>query len=98
MRSRRRSAGTARILGPFPGPSRVARPSGTLARMRASPAGSTADDRPSPDQATTRPHLIIVMPAYNAALTLERTYADIPHDLVDRIILVDDVSRDETVD
>ena len=38
------------------------------------------------------------MPAYNAALTLERTYADIPHDLVDKIILVDDVSSDETVD
>ena len=38
------------------------------------------------------------MPAYNAARTLERTYADIPHELVDRIILVDDVSRDETVD
>ena len=37
------------------------------------------------------------MPAYNAAETLERTYADIPHDLVDHIILVDDVSRDETV-
>ena len=40
------------------------------------------------------PRLVIVMPAYNAARTLERTYADIPHDLVDRIILVDDVSRD----
>ena len=38
------------------------------------------------------------MPAYNAAQTLERTYADIPHSLVDRIILVDDVSRDDTVD
>jgi len=38
------------------------------------------------------------MPAYNAAQTLERTYADIPHELVERIILVDDVSRDETVD
>ena len=38
------------------------------------------------------------MPAYNAALTLERTYADIPHDLVDQIILVDDVSHDETVE
>jgi glycosyltransferase involved in cell wall biosynthesis len=44
------------------------------------------------------PRLVIVMPAYNAARTLERTYADIPHDLVDKIILVDDVSRDETVD
>ena len=33
------------------------------------------------------------MPAYNAALTLERTYADIPHELVHKIILVDDVSQ-----
>jgi glycosyltransferase involved in cell wall biosynthesis len=38
------------------------------------------------------------MPAYNAARTLERTYADIPDGTVDQIILVDDVSHDETVD
>ena len=38
------------------------------------------------------------MPAYNAARTLERTYADIPQDLVDHVILVDDVSSDETVE
>jgi len=44
------------------------------------------------------PKVVVVMPAYNAAKTLERTYADIPQELVDRIILVDDVSRDETVD
>jgi glycosyltransferase involved in cell wall biosynthesis len=43
-------------------------------------------------------NVVIVMPAYNAAKTLERTYADIPHDIVGRIILVDDVSRDETVE
>src|SRR5512140_3805961 len=42
--------------------------------------------------------IVIVMPAYNAAKTLERTYADIPHDIVHHVILVDDVSRDETVD
>jgi glycosyltransferase involved in cell wall biosynthesis len=47
--------------------------------------------------AEPRPVVVIVMPAYNAAQTLERTYADIPHDLVSKIILVDDVSRDETV-
>ena len=41
--------------------------------------------------------VVIVMPAYNAALTLERTYADIPLDLVDHMILVDDVSHDQTV-
>jgi glycosyltransferase involved in cell wall biosynthesis len=38
------------------------------------------------------------MPAYNAARTLERTYADVPQEAVDHIILVDDVSHDETVD
>jgi len=37
------------------------------------------------------------MPAYNAARTLERTYRDIPQSIVDKIILVDDVSRDDTV-
>ena len=42
--------------------------------------------------------LVIVMPAYNAELTLERTYADVPKELVDRVILVDDVSRDQTVE
>jgi glycosyltransferase involved in cell wall biosynthesis len=45
-----------------------------------------------------RPRVIVVMPAYNAAKTLERTYADVPQDSVDQIILVDDVSRDETVE
>jgi glycosyltransferase involved in cell wall biosynthesis len=58
-----------------------------------SPADPSRIDDPS-----ERPRLVIVMPAYNAAKTLERTYADIPHDIVHRIILVDDVSRDETVD
>jgi glycosyltransferase involved in cell wall biosynthesis len=37
------------------------------------------------------------MPAYNAAKTLERTYRDIPHEIVSKIILVDDVSKDDTV-
>jgi glycosyltransferase involved in cell wall biosynthesis len=41
--------------------------------------------------------VIVVMPAYNAARTLRMTYADLPHDLVDRVILVDDGSSDETV-
>jgi len=52
---------------------------------------------PPADEPST-PRVVIVMPAYNAARTLERTYADIPHDLVHRIILVDDVSHDETVE
>ena len=42
--------------------------------------------------------VIVVMPAYNAAKTLERTYRDLPEGVVDRIILVDDVSHDETVE
>jgi glycosyltransferase involved in cell wall biosynthesis len=38
----------------------------------------------------------VVLPAYNAAKTLESTYAEIPHDIVDEIILVDDASTDTT--
>ncbi|NNE30400.1 MAG: glycosyltransferase family 2 protein [Saprospiraceae bacterium] len=40
--------------------------------------------------------VIVVLPAYNAALTLEQTYAEIPFDLVDEIILCDDASKDNT--
>ena len=39
----------------------------------------------------------VVLPAYNAARTLERTVSEIPRDLVDDIILTDDASRDDTV-
>jgi glycosyltransferase involved in cell wall biosynthesis len=42
--------------------------------------------------------VVVVMPAYNAEGTLERTFRDIPRDCVDEIVLVDDVSRDRTVD
>ncbi len=38
------------------------------------------------------------MPAYNAAATLERTHAELDRNIVDRVILVDDASRDETAD
>ncbi|MDP1727495.1 MAG: glycosyltransferase family 2 protein [Bacteroidota bacterium] len=40
--------------------------------------------------------IIIVLPAYNAALTLEKTYSEIPMDIVDDVILVDDASKDDT--
>jgi len=42
--------------------------------------------------------VVVVMPAYNAEKTLERTLDDIPRDWVDEIILVDDASRDGTVE
>jgi glycosyltransferase involved in cell wall biosynthesis len=41
--------------------------------------------------------VIVVLPAYNAAKTLEKTYREIPLDLVDEVILCDDASRDNTV-
>ena len=41
--------------------------------------------------------VIVVLPAYNAAQTLEKTYREIPMDLVDEVILCDDASRDDTV-
>lgn len=45
-----------------------------------------------------KPKVVVVMPAYNAARTLERTYNDIPEGVVDEVILVDDASHDETVE
>ncbi len=42
--------------------------------------------------------VIVVMPAFNAEKTLERTLADIPREWVDDIVLVDDASRDGTVE
>ena len=41
---------------------------------------------------------IVIMPAYNAEATLERTVHDIPNGIVDEIILVDDCSSDRTVE
>lgn len=41
--------------------------------------------------------IVVVLPAYNAAQTLETTYREIPMDLVDEVVLVDDASSDQTV-
>src|SRR4051812_19729364 len=43
-----------------------------------------------------QPKVVVVMPAYNAAKTLEKTHGDLPKDLVHKVILVDDASQDET--
>lgn len=41
--------------------------------------------------------ITIVLPAYNAEKTLEKTYNEIPFDIVDEVILVDDNSKDNTI-
>ena len=40
--------------------------------------------------------IVVVLPAYNAALTLKKTYDEIPFDIVDDVVLVDDHSKDNT--
>jgi glycosyltransferase involved in cell wall biosynthesis len=47
--------------------------------------------------AAAAPRVIVVLPAYNAARTLEKTYAEIPPDWVHESILVDDSSKDDTI-
>ena len=42
--------------------------------------------------------IVVVLPAYNAEQTLERTYREIPFDIVDEVVLVDDCSSDKTLD
>ena len=41
--------------------------------------------------------IIVILPAYNAEKTLEKTFSEIPFDIVDDIILTDDFSSDHTV-
>ncbi|MDQ6610128.1 MAG: glycosyltransferase family 2 protein [Bacteroidota bacterium] len=41
--------------------------------------------------------IVVVLPAYNAAKTVQQTYNEIPFDIVDEVVLVDDRSKDETV-
>jgi len=41
--------------------------------------------------------IIVVLPAYNAEKTLEKTYSEIPFDIVDEVVLVDDASTDNTI-
>jgi glycosyltransferase involved in cell wall biosynthesis len=42
--------------------------------------------------------LVVILPAYNAEKTLARTYAEIPMDIVDEVVLVDDQSTDRTAE
>lgn len=41
--------------------------------------------------------IVVILPAYNASRTLEKTYSEIPMDIVDEVLLVDDASQDDTV-
>ncbi len=42
--------------------------------------------------------VVVVLPAYNAAKTLEKTYKELPFDIVDEVVLVDDASKDNTAE
>jgi len=42
--------------------------------------------------------VIVILPAYNAAATLSKSYAEIPFDIVDEVVLTDDKSRDNTIE
>lgn len=45
-----------------------------------------------------KPKIIVVMPAYNAQKTVKATFDDLPKDLISEVILVDDASKDNTVE
>jgi glycosyltransferase involved in cell wall biosynthesis len=44
------------------------------------------------------PRVVVVMPAYNGAKTVAKTHGDLPKDVVDKVILVDDASQDDTAE
>jgi glycosyltransferase involved in cell wall biosynthesis len=78
------------LAAPSPVLSQDAPVSATLTRTSVAPIEGDAA-RPRPGKT------IAVMPAYNAARTVERTVADIPPHTVDEVLLVDDCSTDDTV-
>lgn len=61
------------------------------------PAGADNTDNTNNNTMINGKKIVVVMPAYNAGKTLEQTYAEIPFDIVDEVILTDDCSRDDTV-
>ncbi len=60
--------------------------------------GCMTDESNTPQTTGSRSKVIVVMPAYNAASTLEKTVADIPEGAASEIIVVDDCSTDNTVE
>jgi glycosyltransferase involved in cell wall biosynthesis len=42
--------------------------------------------------------VVVVLPAYNASATIKKTYDEIPFDIVDEVVLVDDASKDSTIE
>jgi glycosyltransferase involved in cell wall biosynthesis len=68
----------------------------TVKKKELERAGAGRRRAPSAKESSSR--IIVVMPAYNAETTLERTVNDIPLNVVDEILLVDDCSKDRTVE
>jgi len=60
--------------------------------------GEPATVAPAPETGTRAERIVIVMPAYNAARTIEETFRAIPEGYYDEIVVVDDHSRDDTVE
>jgi glycosyltransferase involved in cell wall biosynthesis len=58
----------------------------------------TESEPHAPPRAGAGPTVLVVMPAYNAARTLAKTWESIPREVVDEVLLVDDGSHDETLE
>lgn len=69
-----------------------------IAQKRRILADFTEAERDEENKRKEEMKVIVVLPAYNAAKTLTRTVKDIPREIVDEIILVDDASKDNTVE
>src|SRR5688572_17122187 len=88
--------GSTEARGPIQsrhGPRELRRKAGTESWEPCPLHPSSPQSRPMPRGQRT----IVVMPAYNAAATLERTFHDLPKDHVDEVLVVDDCSKDDTV-
>lgn len=63
---------------------------------RARAVRASNDSAQNAEQGDSLPRVVVVMPAYNAARTIRKTHGDLPKNLIHKVILVDDASKDET--
>src|SRR5262249_37077725 len=75
----------------------IALPWHTCATIRGKRSGKTSNRPTERHRMIANRKICVVLPAYNAARTLEMTFREIPADVVDDVILVDDASTDDTL-
>jgi glycosyltransferase involved in cell wall biosynthesis len=66
--------------------------------LRRNVVGENSNNRKEESFMLLNKKIVVILPAYNASLTLEKTFREIPFEIVDEVVLVDDASTDNTIE